>query len=264
MSQESQENVIVLAEESFSRRDAPALPVQQSATPMSMLAVAVQKGMPIETIAGLMKLQEKWEEGEARKAFNVAFAAFKDEAVKIIKNRTVDAGPLSGKKYAELFAVVNAITPALSKHGLSSSWKLTRDEKEWIEVTCTVKHILGYSESVSMGGPPDTGGAKSPIQARASTVSYLERYTLKAICGVSEQDDDNDGNGGKKGMSDEDYAEWKKKIEATTSKVDAKNVWREAIKVCDELRDLPRAEALRTVLLAQSDFIDQAAKDAAK
>jgi hypothetical protein len=43
-----------------------------------------------------------------------------------------------------------------------------------------------------MGGPPDTGGAKSPIQARASTVSYLQRYTLKAICGVSEQGDDTD------------------------------------------------------------------------
>ena len=47
-----------------------------------------------------------------------------------------------------------------------------------------------------MGGPPDTGGAKNAIQARASTKSYLERYTLKAITGLSEQDDDDDGGGG--------------------------------------------------------------------
>ncbi len=31
-----------------------------------------------------------------------------------------------------------------------------------------------------MGGPPDAGGAKNALQARASTKSYLERYTLKA------------------------------------------------------------------------------------
>ncbi|WP_439586939.1 hypothetical protein [Hydrogenophaga sp.] len=44
-----------------------------------------------------------------------------------------------------------------------------------------------------MGGPPDAGGAKNAIMARASTVTYLERYTLKAITGLSEQDDDDDG-----------------------------------------------------------------------
>jgi hypothetical protein len=48
-----------------------------------------------------------------------------------------------------------------------------------------------------MGGPPDAGGAKNAIQARASTISYLERYTLKAICGVAEGGEDDDGNGGR-------------------------------------------------------------------
>lgn len=164
-------------------------------TPMQMMQIAVQNGTSIEQLQQLMALQERWEANEAKKAFNAAFSAFKAEAVKIIRAKTVEAGPLAGKMYAELYTVVNAVTPALSKHGLSASWKLSRDEKDWIEVSCVVKHILGHSESVAMGGPPDTGGAKSAIQARASTVSYLERYTLKAICGVSEQGDDKDGNG---------------------------------------------------------------------
>ena len=168
-------------------------PASPAATPMSMLAAAVQSGMDASTIKDLMALQERWEANESRRAYNAAFSSFKSQAVKVIKNRTVDAGPLSGKKYAELFAVVNAITPALSANGLSASWKITKDEKDWIEVTCVLTHVLGHSESVSMGGPPDAGGAKSAIQARASTVSYLERYTLKAICGISEQGDDSDG-----------------------------------------------------------------------
>ena len=169
---------------------APA--VQQAPTPALLLQMAVQQGADLDKLERLMALQERWEATEARKAYDTAFAAFKSEAVKIVKNRQVTAGPLSGKSYAELFSVVNAVTPALSAHGLSSSWKITRDEKDWIEVTCTIKHSAGHMESVSMGGPPDVGGAKNPTQARASTVSYLQRYTLKAITGLSEQDDDND------------------------------------------------------------------------
>lgn len=162
-------------------------------TPMQMMQLAVSRGTSIEQLQQLMALQERWEANEARKAFNVAFAAFRAEAVRVIKGKTVDAGPLSGKKYAELYTVVNAVTPALAQHDLSTSWALTKDEKDWIEVTCTVRHILGHSESVSMGGPPDSGGAKNAIQARASAVSYLQRYTLKAICGVAEQGEDTDG-----------------------------------------------------------------------
>ena len=169
-------------------------PFPATATPIELLRIAVQKGTDIGQLERLMELQERWEANEARKKFNVAFSAFKAESVRIIKNKAVTDGPLRGRKYAELFSVVNAVTPALSVHGLSASWKLTKDEKDWIEVTCTVQHIGGHSESVSMGGPPDAGGAKSAIQARASTVTYLERYTLKAITGLSEQDDDDDGN----------------------------------------------------------------------
>lgn len=165
-------------------------------SPSSLLALAVQRGDDMERLKQLMELQERWEANEARKAYNAAFAAFKAEAVTLVKNKRVTDGPLKGKGYAELHAVVNAITPALSRHGLSASWRLSKDERDWIEVTCTIKHEAGHSESVSMGGPPDAGGAKNAIQARASTVSYLERYTLKAIAGLAEQDDDDNGDAG--------------------------------------------------------------------
>lgn len=164
-------------------------------SPAGLMLALMGRGASLDQIERMMDLQEKHERREAEKAFNAAFAAFKAEAVRVIKNRSVTDGPLRGKSYAELFSVVDAVTPALSKHGLSASWKLTKDEKDWLEVTCTIKHAAGHSDSVSMGGPPDAGGAKSVIQARASTVSYLERYTLKAICGVAEGGEDNDGNG---------------------------------------------------------------------
>lgn len=162
-------------------------------SPMGMMLAAIQQGATLEQVEKMMDLQERWEKKEAKKAYDAAFANFKAEAVTIIKGRLVTDGPLKGKSYAELHDVVDAVTPALSKHGLSSSWKLTKDDKDWMEVTCYLRHVGGHEESVSMGGPPDTGGAKNAIQARASTKSYLERYTLKAITGLSERGDDDDG-----------------------------------------------------------------------
>lgn len=166
------------------------------ATPADLLRIAVEGGADLDKLERLMALQVDWEQRQAKRRYDEAFAAFKSEAVRIQKNQTVLDGPLRGKRFAQLFVVVDAVTPALSKHGLSSSWKITKDEKDWIEVTCYLRHVDGHQEAVSLGGPPDTGGAKNAIQARASTVSYLERYTLKAILGLSEREDDDDGRAG--------------------------------------------------------------------
>lgn len=170
----------------------------QPATPAALLAMAVQSGAGLDQLERLMALQERWEANEARKAFNTAFAAFKAEAVQIIKGTTIKDGPLKGKKHADLCDVVSAVTPKLSEHGLSASWRLTKDEKDWMEVTCTVSHAAGHTESVSMGGAPDTGPGRNAIQARGSVKTYLERYTLTAILGLAARDADDDGAGGNK------------------------------------------------------------------
>lgn len=171
----------------------PVAVAQVAPTPMGMISVAIGQGVDIDKLKGLFDIQERWEADEARKAYNKAFAAFKNESVVIVKNITVTDGPLKGKKYADLFAAVDAVIPALSKHGLSHSWKLTKDEQAWLEVTCVLRHELGHSETASMGGPPDAGGAKSAIQARASSRSYLERYTLLDVTGLASSEGDKDG-----------------------------------------------------------------------
>lgn len=254
------QSVIELPAANYTRREERDLPAVVNANPMTMLAVAVNRGMDVATIKDLMDLQQRWEKAEAEKAYNTAFAAFKAEAVSVIKNRQVTDGPLRGKSYAELYSVVDAVTPALSTHGLSASWKVTKDEKDWIEVTCCLKHVSGHSESVSMGGPPDVGGAKSAIQARASTISYLERYTLKAVCGVAEKGQDADGAAPGAGMSEKEVTEWCQKIEATTTEKAAKDVCADAIKAADAVNDLGAYKALKEAHKAHVDFIKGAAK----
>lgn len=165
-------------------------------TPMEMLNLAVQRGADLDQLQKLMDLQERYEANEARRRFNEAFAAFKSEAIVIVKSTEIKDGPLKGKKHANLFDVVAAVTPKLSEHGLAISWKLTKDEKDWMEVTCTLRHIGGHAESVSMGAAPDTGPGRNAIQARGSTKSYLERYTATAILGLAAADVDDDAQGG--------------------------------------------------------------------
>lgn len=167
-----------------------------ASSPAGIMLSALARGVSPADIREMLALQREWDADQARKSFNRAFAAFKAEAIRIVKAKKVGDGPLKGKAYAELFNVVDAVGPVLSAHGLSTSWRLTRDEPGWIEVTCELRHEDGHCDRVSMGGPPDTGGAKNAIQARASTISYLERYTLKAITGVAEGGDDDDGQGG--------------------------------------------------------------------
>jgi len=168
-----------------------------NATPADLLRHALASGVDVEKLSKLMELQVLWEERESVKQFNSAFANFKAEGIKLIKSREVAQGPLRGTSYAELHSIVNLVTPHLSRHGLSVSWKLTKDSPDWIEVTCVLRHIGGHQEVVSMGSPPDadrgTSKARNSIQERASAVSYLERYTAKAILGLAEQGDDDDG-----------------------------------------------------------------------
>jgi len=192
-------------------------------TPPQFVNALVQSGASMEMLERGMAMQIKWEQREAEKAFNRSFAAFKACALKLIKTKAIKDGPLKGKFHAELAGIVNAVTPALSEHGLSASWKLTKDDKDWMEVTCTPSHEGGHSESVSMGGAPDTGPGRNAIQARGSAKTYLERYTLTAIMGLAAQDADDDGAGGGATLA----AEWIGKAEAATSRDDLTAVWKE-------------------------------------
>jgi len=219
-------------------------------SPMGMMLAALKHGATLEQVEKMMDLQERWAKTEAKKAYDAAFAAFKAEAVKIVKGRNVTDGPLKGKAYAELHDVVNAVTPALSKHGLSSSWKLTKDEKDWMEVTCYLRHVGGHEESVSMGGPPDMGGAKNAIQARASTKTYLERYTLKAITGLSEQEDDTDGNVYRQAAVDE----WVEKAQQADTAAALIALKKDGGAVFTKARD---REGYKAFMMAVSERMDQ-------
>lgn len=163
-------------------------------TPMQMLQIAVAQGADLDRLQQLMDLQERWEANQARKAYVAAMAAFKAEPFRILKTKKVDIPGGAKFAHATLADVCDGIIANLSKHGLSHKWDLNQDG-EHIQVTCVITHALGHSERVKIEALPDDSGKKNKIQQVASTITYLERYTLMAACGLSAKDMDDDGRG---------------------------------------------------------------------
>ncbi|OZI57633.1 ERF family protein [Bordetella genomosp. 4] len=195
-------------------------------SPMGMMLAAMQQGATLDQVEKMMDLQERWEQREAEKAFNDALASFKSEAVEVIKRREVDFTSQKGRtnyKHAELSDVVEAVGPALSKHGFAWNWK-TEQVGGLVRVTCILKHRQGHSDTVTLEASPDQSGNKNNIQAIASTVTYLQRHTLKAITGVSEKGDDNDG----RGASNTDLRdEWISAVASADSTEALESIWQE-------------------------------------
>lgn len=166
-------------------------------TPMELLDRAFNSNAAPETLERLMALQERWEKNQARKSFDEAMAAAKAEIPVISKNRTVDFTSQKGRthyKHEDLAEVARTVTPILAKHGLSYRFRTTSNVNEPVTVTCIVSHREGHFEENTLAAGRDESGSKNQIQAVGSTLTYLQRMTLKAALGLAASDDD-DGAG---------------------------------------------------------------------
>lgn len=208
--------------------------IAPSATPADLLRIAVESGADLDRLERLMELQARWEANEARKAFTVAMTAFKAEPIQIFKRKEVNFktrdGDTTNYMHAELSDVTEAIGPAMAKHQLSFRWDIKQGNGA-ITVDCIVTHVLGHSEMVTMVAPPDASGKKNVIQQAASTVTYLQRYTLLAATGMSTKGMDDDGGGhgaGARAEAPADHIDIEPMIAAalaTTSDAEALSYW---------------------------------------
>ena len=161
--------------------------INNVATPAHLLQTAVEQGADIDKLEKLMDLQDRYNAEQARKEFAEALAGFQSELGPIIKRKQGH-----NCKYADIDDIAQAVRPTLDKFGLAYSFSQDQDNTG-IFVTCTVRHKSGHSESNRMGAPFDTSGGKNNIQAIASSVTYLRRYTLTGALGITTGEDDNDG-----------------------------------------------------------------------
>lgn len=156
---------------------------------------AIERGADLAMVEKLMDLQQRRDAELALKAFNAAMAAAKAEIPVITKNRKVGYEGKNGAastSYAheDLAEIARTIDPILARHGLSYRFQTVSEINAPIAVTCIVAHRDGHSESNKLIAPRDDSGKKNLIQQVGSTITYLQRYTLKAALGLAAGHDD--------------------------------------------------------------------------
>lgn len=196
-------------------------------TPMDMLQQALASGASMEMMEKLLGLQERWEANQARKAFDEAMAAAKAEIPIIGKNRTVDFTSAKGRtnyRHEDLAEIARVVNPILGRHGLSYRFRTSTEPNGPVTVTCVVSHRLGYSEENTLSGGKDESGNKNSLQAVGSTLTYLQRMTLKASLGLAASDDDDGKASGQSApepvrITEEQAIELREMLEATNSDI---------------------------------------------
>lgn len=223
-------------------------------TPMELLQNAVQSRTDPETLGKLLALQERWEANQARKAYDNAMADLRADLPDILKSSEVDYthnGKRTHYKYEDLSAVTRAIAPSMAKCGLSFRWR-TKQENGGVIVTCIISHRDGHYEETSLQAAPDNSAGKNSIQSIGSTVTYLQRYTLKAAVGVAATHDDDGQASSMRDAIDADYTPSR----PTMSPRDVAERWGEnrGQDILNEMRREP--DALYAELMADIESAD--------
>jgi hypothetical protein len=233
-------------------RDAVPVAVTGQVTPMRLLQIATEQGADIEKLSALMDLQLRWEKNQAKKAFDAAISAAKAEIPVIVKNREVDFTSQKGRtnyRYEDFAEVARTIDPILAKHGLSYRFRTSSKANELVTVTCVLAHRDGHSEENSLDAARDESGNKNSIQAIGSTITFLQRYTLKAALGLAASVDDDARSAGKpetKGMPESELTDHETAIEAAADRESINKAWKTAAEACHKYGDKEAHARLKT------------------
>ncbi len=199
---------------------------------LSVVEHAIKTGATAEQLQALLELQVRADNHQlemlrekrrmdeedrklaAKRAFDEAMTRFRAENIVIPKTKQVEQRGREGKAgpkfmQAEFDVVCSRLSPVLAKHGFSfrhdmrfgsRRWVTDGQENDiaWVYVTCHLTHEQGHAEALDLEGPPDSSGAKNPLQEMQSSASYLKRQSLLAITGTATggEDDENRLKGG--------------------------------------------------------------------
>ena len=122
-----------------------------------------------------------------------ALAKFQEEVKQPLKDKN---NPFFKSKYVPLENVVEAITDVAPKNGLSFVQWALNDENGRVGVATMLMHESGEwieFDAVHMKADKETA------QGAGALITYLKRYSLSAVFGItSDQDDDGNGASGNK------------------------------------------------------------------
>lgn len=146
-----------------------------------------------EMLSKLLDLQERYESGQARKAYTRALVRLKGDLPAVIghdaKVNYPSKDETSKVKYTHtsLAGAMAVVDEHLVKHGFAVSWHPSTD-RDGVSVTCRLTHGEGHFEETTLAAAPDKSGGKNSVQAIGSTITYLTRYATLSLLGIATAD----------------------------------------------------------------------------
>jgi hypothetical protein len=131
----------------------------------------------------------RWSQGRAGIA--AALSAARADFGRVEKDRVGQVGATHKYKYATLESVLAAATAALSANGIAVIQSVDTCEG-WVRVDTALIHSSGEWVETTCVAPERAEASKalSAVQEAGKMMTYLRRYTLTAMLGVTAEEDD--------------------------------------------------------------------------
>lgn len=148
------------------------------------------KEIDTDKLSQLLAMKREEEERQAQREFNAALSDFQANVPQIPKRGTGN----HGAAYALYEDMRKAVDPELNKRGifLSFGQVLIREGKATMKGVLRHKSGLTIEESIEL--PVATDLRANDTQKAGSASSYCQRYLLKAMLGLVDTGEDDDGN----------------------------------------------------------------------
>ena len=158
--------------------------------------------MPLERVREIYALKREIEADLAEQEYIRARSLVEQELEPVAKDAS---NPSTRSKYATLAAVIQAVRPIYSKHGIIVEFDTgPADQDGWIRVLAFLSHQAGYKRTYHIDMPADGKGAQgrdvmTRTHATGSAFTYGRRYLLLGIFNIAVEDDD--GNAASRGKA---------------------------------------------------------------
>lgn len=100
--------------------------------------------------------------------------------------KKTSSNPAFRSKFADLAAILEAVEPALTKHGLAVTQSMRTAPEGVMLLDTTLWHTSGESLTSTAELHPE----KATLQGLGSAITYLRRYQLQALLCLAAEDDD--------------------------------------------------------------------------
>lgn len=177
---------------------APVVQVAQQDPILGMIErVCSNPDFDVSKMEKLIALRDADRGAAAKQTFFESFAAMQPELLTIPKNKRVkyknSKGDITEYNFADLAQIDKCLKPFLKTYGFGYTHSSLRTDGGQTKIITTLFHSKGHSITTEREAAADTSGGKNNIQGVGSTSSYLKRYNILDLLGISTEDEDNDG-----------------------------------------------------------------------